>query len=101
MSRSAIDIGKLRVALRRLSRGNLLIVAERAIEMVPRAKLRALIGDMVQIDKLAEGRRGAAPLLDDVRKFHEASLRGEYYDSFDCLLGRTAAGTGCFFFRGL
>ena len=66
-----------------MSRGNLLIVAERAIEIVPRAKLRALVGDMVRLDELAEGKRGAAPLLDEVRKFHEASLRGDYYDSFD------------------
>lgn len=83
MNRAAIDIEKLRVALQRMSRGNLLIVAERAIEIAPRAKLRQLVGDMVRIDELAEGKRGAAPLLDEVRKFHEASLRGEYYDSFD------------------
>ena len=83
MSRGAVDLDKLRVALRRMSRGNLLIVAERAIEIVPRAKLTALVGDMVRLDDFAEGRRGAAPLLDEVRKFHEASLRGEYYDSFD------------------
>lgn len=37
---------------------------------------------MVRLDDLAEGKRGAAPLLNEVRKFHEASLRGEYYDSF-------------------
>ncbi len=83
MSRGAVDLDKLRVALRRMSRGNLLIVAERAIEIVPRAKLTALVGDMVRLDDFAEGRRGAAPLLDEVRKFLEASLRGEYYDSFD------------------
>ncbi|MGH7630734.1 MAG: hypothetical protein ACREOF_15385 [Gemmatimonadales bacterium] len=83
MSRGAVDLDKLRVALRRMSRGNLLMVAERAIEIVPRAKLTALVGDMVRLDEFAEGRRGAAPLLDEVRKFHEASLRGEYYDSFD------------------
>jgi hypothetical protein len=83
MSRGAVDLDKLRVALRRMSRGNLLIVAERAIEIVPRAKLTALVGDMVRLDDFAEGRRGAAPLLDEVRKFHEASLRDEYYDSLD------------------
>jgi hypothetical protein len=80
MSRGAVDLDTLRVALRRMSRGNLLIVAERAIEIVSRAKLTALVGDMVRLDDFAEGRRR---LLDEVRKFHEASLRGEYYDSFD------------------
>lgn len=83
MSPGAIDIEKLRVALRRMSRGNLLIVAERAIEIAPRTKLRQLVGDMVRLDDLAEGKRGAGPLLDEVRKFHDASLRGEHYDSFD------------------
>ena len=37
---------------------------------------------MVRLDRLAEGKRGAAPLLGEVRTFHDASLRGEYYDSF-------------------
>lgn len=83
VGRSAIDLEKLRIALRRLSRGNLLMVVERAIEFVPKAKLRALVGDMVQIDELAEGARGSAPLLDEVRKFHDASLRGDYYESFN------------------
>jgi hypothetical protein len=83
MSRGAVDIEKLRAALRGMSRGRLLIVAERAIEIVPRAKLRQLVGDMVRLDELAEGKRGAAPLLDEVRKFHAASLRGEYDDGFD------------------
>jgi hypothetical protein len=83
MKRGAVDLEKLRVALRRMSRGNLLMVAERAIETVPKAKLGALVGDMVRLDRLAEGKRGAVPLLDEVRNFHDASLRGEYYDSFD------------------
>jgi hypothetical protein len=83
VKRVAVDIEKLRVALRRMSRGNLLMVAERAIEIVPRAKLGALVGDMVRLDQLAEGKRGVAPLLDEVRKFHDASRSGEYYDSFD------------------
>lgn len=83
MSRAAIDTEKLRVALRRMNRGSLLIVAERAIEIVPRAKLRQLVGDMVRIEELAEGKPGSASLLDEVKKFHEASLHHEYYDSFN------------------
>lgn len=83
MSRAAIDTEQWRVALRRMNRGSLLIVAERAIEIVPRAKLRQLVGDMVRIEELAEGKPGSASLLDEVKKFHAASLRHEYYDSFD------------------
>lgn len=83
MSRGAIDLEKLRVALGRLSRGDLLILAQRAIELLPRTKLRALLGDRVRLEERAEGKAGAAPLLDAVRKFHEAALRGDYYDDFD------------------
>ncbi len=83
MTRRAADIDKLRVALRRMSRGKLLLIAERASELVPRAKLRALVGDLVRLEDVTEGGSGAAPLLDEVRKFYQASLRGDYYDSFD------------------
>jgi hypothetical protein len=78
-----VDLEKLRVALRRLSRGDLLMVAERAIEVVPRAKLRKLIGDRLRLDDLTVGKRGTASLLAEVRKFHEAGLGGEYYEGFD------------------
>lgn len=83
MSGNAIDIEKLRVALRRMSRGDLLVVAERSIEMMPRTKLRHLLGDMVRLDELSEGTRGRASLLYEVQAFHDASLRGEYFQSFD------------------
>ena len=83
MKRGTVDIEQLRVALRGASRGKLLRIAERAIEIVPMAKLGALVGDMVRREDLAAGRRGGAPLLAEVRKFHVASLRGDYYDSFD------------------
>jgi hypothetical protein len=43
--------------------------------------------------------RGAASLLDEVRTFHDACLRGEYYDSFDVNSKnymRTSEGTDAF-----
>lgn len=82
MTRRAIDLERLNVALRRLSRDNLLVIAERATELVPRAKLRALVGDSVRLDDLAERKSGAAPLLNEVRKFHAASMRGDHFESF-------------------
>lgn len=69
MSQERVDLEKLRVALQRLDRGQLLMVAERAIEMVPRAEFLALVGDMVRLDQLAEGKNGAVPLLEEVRAF--------------------------------
>ena len=83
VSGAAVDTEKLRVALRRMTRDHLLIVAERALEIVPRAKLRQLVGDMVRLEELTEGKPGSASLLVEVRKFHDASLRHEYYESFN------------------
>ena len=98
MSQS-VDIDKLRVALRRMTRSNLLCLAERAIELVPRPRLGALVAGMVRLDQLADGKSGAAPLLDEVRTFHDACLRGDYYESFDvnsknCM--ETSEGTDAF-----
>ena len=82
MSGAAVNAEELRVALRRMTRGRLLIAAERALEIVPRAKLRELLGDMVRLEELTEGNPGPASLLDEVRKFYDASLSHEYYESF-------------------
>lgn len=82
MTTHGVDLEKLRVALRRMNRGELLIIAERATQLVPRTKLPALVGDFVQLDELAKTKAGAMPLLDEVRTFHEASLRGDYYEDF-------------------
>jgi len=72
----------LRVALRQLNRGRLLIIAERAVEMIPSASLGALVGDMMKVPRLTESECSSGSLLAETRKFHEASLRGEYYQSF-------------------
>lgn len=83
MKPGVVDLEKLRVALRRMPRGDLLLIAERAIELVSTARLGTLVGDMVPLDQLIGSKGRAASLLDEVRKFHDAGLRGEYYDSFD------------------
>lgn len=82
MTARAVDLEKLRVALRRLSRGELLMISERAIELVPRTRLTALVGDVIGLDELTKTKAGAVPLLAEVRKFQEASMRGDYYESF-------------------
>jgi hypothetical protein len=85
MAHPAVDLEKLRVALRRLKRGSLLIIADRAVEIVSPSKLQALLGDMLSLrefTKLAEG-SSAKNLLDEVRDFHSASIAGRSYDSFD------------------
>lgn len=51
-------------------------------ELVPRARMVVLVGDVVRLDELRKTKPGAVPLLGEVRKFHEASMRGDYYESF-------------------
>jgi len=82
MSRRTVDLEKLRVALRRMRRGQLLLIADQAITLVPQAKLQKLMGEFVRLDEFTVMKSGAAPVLDEVRKFHEASLNGDYYESF-------------------
>ena len=64
MSRTKVDAERLRVAPRRMDRGDLLVVAERADEIVPNAKLGALVRGLVKLEDLGQGRHGAAPLLE-------------------------------------
>ena len=82
MSGPPPDLERLRRALRALRRGDLLIIAERAAELVPRAKLGALLGDLVQIDALTQASGAQVPLLKQVQKFHTAALAGKYYQDF-------------------
>lgn len=85
MTRRGVDVERLRAELRKLSRGNLLLVAERAIELpLDEEVLRGLVGDLVQLEDAAKVKRGGtASLLGEVRAFHEASLRGDYFESFN------------------
>lgn len=76
------DLAQLRVLLRQLSRGKLLIIAERAVKLVPSAGLASLLGDFLQIEVSGEARKGPSSLLDEVREFHATSLSGAYYESF-------------------
>lgn len=82
MSGAPPDLERLRRALRALRRGDLLIIAERAAKLVPRAKLGALLGDLVQIDALTQASGAPAPLLKQVQKLHAAALAGKYYQDF-------------------
>jgi hypothetical protein len=81
-TRAAVDPEKLRARLRGMSRGDLLMVAERAVDLVPRSRLAALAGDSVRLDELARSNATAASLLVEVKRFQTDSLAGKYYESF-------------------
>jgi hypothetical protein len=80
--RHAVDPDKLRARLQGMSRGDLLMVAERAVDLVPRARLAALVGGTVRPEDLAPAGTTAASLLAEVKRFHDESRAGKYYESF-------------------
>lgn len=83
MRQESVDHERLRAALRQMSRGQLLIIAERAVELLPAPDLPHLVADMVLVPVREDALADTASLLDEVRKFHAASLRGEYFQDFD------------------
>jgi hypothetical protein len=84
MSKRAIDPDKLRAALQKMSRSDLLIVLGRALDHIPKTRLPELVDGFVSFDTLvATTGKKKVSLLEKVKAFHEASLRGEYYDAFD------------------
>lgn len=48
MTQHLLDLNSVRADLRTLNRGSLLIIAERAIELLPATQLSALLSDFVQ-----------------------------------------------------
>jgi hypothetical protein len=80
MTRRAIDLKGVRRELRALPRGTLLLIAERATELLSNAKLKALMDDFFAINEIETASLAPASLLDDVRTFHAASLGGQFYE---------------------
>ncbi|MDO8306729.1 MAG: hypothetical protein Q7V58_00025, partial [Actinomycetota bacterium] len=77
------DLEKLRTQLRVLSRGDLLIIAERVTELMSDADLNAILGDCLDINALEARESHPAPLIEDVRRFCNESRDGRYFESFD------------------
>lgn len=74
------DLEKLRTQLRGLSRGDLLIIAERAAEQLPEADLKAILGDFMDIEALMDPEPRHVSLIEAVRKFCLESRGGHYFD---------------------
>jgi hypothetical protein len=78
-----VDLEKLRAELRRMRRGTLLTIAERAIEILPPSAIHALVGDCVDWAKVTEASACEPPsLLEEVERFQAAIVRREYWEDF-------------------
>lgn len=82
MTADYVDRTSLRPPLRALTRGQLLLIAERAIERLPPADVREVLQDFFGPDVLTAAREPERSLLEQVDLFTTASLRGNYYESF-------------------
>jgi hypothetical protein len=82
-----------------MSRGDLLIIAERAVERLPREELDEVLADRIRCEDLVLEESAPESLVNEVRAFHAASVRGEYYDDLDINLinsGLRSKGTDAF-----
>jgi len=79
----AVDLRKLRRSLGQLTRGELLIVAQRATKMVPEGALPSLLGGLLELQPGLALAQGPAALLEEVESFRAESIGGEFYVGFD------------------
>ncbi len=77
------DLTKLRDELRGMRRCDLLIIAERAAELVSKANLKALLADFIHVDVLTVPGAARAPLIEEVQKFDSESRDGRYFEPFE------------------
>lgn len=79
-----IDFNAVRAELRAMDRGNLLIIAERAIELMPATQLAALLSDFMQLTaRPAEAGNASASLPEEVQAFYDAAMAGQYYETIE------------------
>ena len=84
MPNQLADSTAVRAELRTLSRGSLLVIAERAAELIPEDQLSALLGDFVKLEEhTCNTMHPAAALFDDVREFFNAAMAGNYHEAVD------------------
>ena len=84
MTQHLIDLNSVRADLRTLNRGSLLIIAERAIELLPATQLSALLSDFGQLTAPpAEADNAPVSLVDEVRAFYDAAMAGKYYETVE------------------
>ncbi len=83
MPRPSVDADRFRVAIRRMKRDQLLDLLDQAIDLVPKSRLADLANAHVPPESFAKSKATKKSLLDEVRAFHTAAMRGEYYEGFN------------------
>ncbi|MCC7542853.1 MAG: hypothetical protein IT379_41945 [Deltaproteobacteria bacterium] len=81
--RIAVDQDKVRAATQGLSHRALRDLVERAIDLLPQAKLGSFIRGYASPADLRPDSARSGQLVANVRRFHAAALRGDFYESFN------------------
>ena len=83
MANEKIDRDKVRIAIRSLGNEYVYQMLYEAIDMLPQPKLEKLAKRYLNLAQLRPDGKAKGTMLEDVKAFERASLRGEYYESFD------------------
>jgi hypothetical protein len=73
----------IRAALRRLSNEEIYYILGEVLEMLPLAKAEKLIKGYIDLSQFQPEGQKPANHLEEITEFRQASLRGDYYESFD------------------
>jgi len=77
-----VDRNKLYVEVRKLSDESRLGLLDRAIDLLPKSRLADLVDGYLEPERLRPDGASTRRLVASVKVFHDASLRGEFYESF-------------------
>jgi len=83
MAKAKIDTDKLRVHFHTLRKDDLLALLKRAVDLLPRTRLAALVEGYVDLDDLKPESKATGRLLEAVEAFDAASRRGDYREDFN------------------
>jgi hypothetical protein len=78
-----VDRDKFRKAIRKLPDKQIYRMFSDAIDMLPPSKLERLANGYLDLAQIRSAGEKLLTLLEDAKAFKKASLRGEYYESFD------------------
>lgn len=83
MARTPIDRDRLRDFVRTLEEGDVLLLLERAIDLLPATKLPTLIRDYARPADLETTKKAPRDLFTTVQRFYDDSLKGKYREDFN------------------
>ena len=83
MAEQILDRATIRSALRRLNSESIYYILGEALEMLPLSKSYKLIKGHIDLSQFWRGSPQPKNLLEEIKEFQQASLRGDYFESFD------------------